>query len=212
MSNDDDTAVKGFLTSVEEDRDGPDLTLANAETDAKPCLNVQVILGQQILDYFFPPSQNPPPITETLGTCWAPGCDALREDAECIFCILHCEWRWATDDAPLCKVHWDKPQRCKTPHMFCQAMHSNSATSSCIFCRAHCYSANCTTHNVPAGKSATCRRGTRAQARQYGVPRPPPHPPARRQSNSSTLAPALHRTVTTSSKAAPTTWPRDAGV
>ena len=53
MSNNDDTAVKGSLTSVEEDRDGPDLTLADAETDAKPCLNVQVILGQQIL-YDFP--------------------------------------------------------------------------------------------------------------------------------------------------------------
>ena len=32
MSNDDDTAVKGCLTSVEEDRDDPDLTPADAET------------------------------------------------------------------------------------------------------------------------------------------------------------------------------------
>jgi hypothetical protein len=98
-------------------------------------------------------------------SCAHPQCHVALDSAECSFCTVHCEWRWPTADAPLCQVHWDYPQRCQTPFMFCTAKGPKD-TSKCQYCRPHCPDADsCDFHCFPAEPSGNRTRGKRATAR-----------------------------------------------
>ena len=114
--------------------------------------------------------------------CADPWCQEALVSAECSFCTVHCEWRWPTEDAPLCKVHWDFPQRCKTPQEFCTVKHPDDY--SCVYCGTHCPDkVLCRYHRWKPVPSKNKSRGKRATARYNAWctggwrPAPPPKSP-----------------------------------
>ena len=108
-----------------------------------------------------------PSVDESPADLWCahPQCQKALDSAECSFCTVHCEWRWPTADAPMCKVHWDPPQRCQTPLMYCTKKGPKD-TSLCKYCRTHCPDVdNCDYHCFPAEPPHNRTRGKRATAR-----------------------------------------------
>ena len=113
--------------------------------------------------------------------CAHPRCQAPLDSAECLLCTVHCVWRWPTVEAPMCTVHWDKPQRCQTPEMFCTE--KGPSDLSCMYCRTHCPDrVNCGYHKFPPIPSTNKTRGKRSLARyesRWNGSWCPPIPPAR---------------------------------
>ena len=125
-----------------------------------------------------------PSVDESPADLWCahPQCQEALVSAECSFCIVHCEWRWPTADAPMCKVHWDFPQRCQTPLTSCPKKGPDD--ESCRYCRTHCPDRdNCVHHRYPARPPNNKTRGKRATARYdsrwSGGGWWPAHPPER---------------------------------